>query len=440
MGAVDRAGKRGQGPPDVPPQPAVLDVTARVHVIGAGLAGLAAALSLAEAGRAVTLHEAGPAAGGRCRSYFDRELGLTIDNGNHLLLSGNRDAFTYLDAIGGVGALGGPAEPLFPFLDVASGARWVVRPNLGRLPWWALSRRRRVPGTGARDYLRLLDLRAVADDRTVAETVPRGVLYDRLVVPLAVAVLNTPPETGLARLLGAVVRETLMQGGAACLPRFSRAGLSAALIDPALTRLGALGAELRLARRVGAVSITDGRVAALHVPEGVVTLDAGEAVVLAVPPWVAADLLPGLSTPDTFEAILNVHFRLSAPPGPAGFVGLIGGSAEWVFVKEGHVSVTISAANRRVDQSAEALAAAVWPDVRAALALPEEQAAPPWRVVKEKRATFAATAAQERRRPGPRVGIANLALAGDWTATGLPATIEGAIRSGRRAAHVILSP
>ncbi len=81
------------------------------------------------------------------------------------------------------------------------------------------------------------------------------------------------------------------------------------------------------------------------------------------------------------------------------------------------------------------IAAAVWADVRAALRLPEPM--PPMRVVKEKRATFAASAAQERRRPQARTGIANLVLAGDWTATGLPATIEGAIRSGRTAAGLL---
>jgi hydroxysqualene dehydroxylase len=102
--------------------------------------------------------------------------------------------------------------------------------------------------------------------------------------------------------------------------------------------------------------------------------------------------------------------------------------------------VTISAANRLVETQAEALAATVWPEVCAALDLPSGAKMPAWRVLKEKRATFAATAAQERLRPGPRVGLSNLALAGDWTATGLPATIEGAIRSGRRAAQVILAP
>ena len=90
-------------------------------------------------------------------------------------------------------------------------------------------------------------------------------------------------------------------------------------------------------------------------------------MVLAVPPWIASTLLPHLVAPSEFEAILNIHFRVEADPGEAGFVGLIGGTAEWVFVKPGHVSVTISAANRMVDQPAEQIVAAVWPDVRAAL-------------------------------------------------------------------------
>ncbi len=418
--------------------PVSTSMIGRVHVVGAGLAGLSAALALAGAGVPVMINEAGPAAGGRCRSYFDRELGLAIDNGNHLLLTGNRAAFAYLDAIGAAGQLGGPAEPLIPFLDLRSGARWLVHPNAGRLPWWVLARGRRVPGTNASDYLRLLALCGIDDDRTVAEAVPRGPLYSKLIEPLAIAALNTRPEVGLARLLGAVIRETLMRGGAASIPRFPRAGLSGALVEPALARLRESGAELRFSRRIGGLAIEGERVIGLQAPDGAVTVRPGEAVVLAVPPWVAGALLPGLRTPDAFEAILNIHFRAVADPGPAGLVGLLGGTAEWVFVKQDHVSVTISAANRMVDQPAEAIAAAVWPDVRAALGLADPM--PAWRVVKERRATFAATAAQDRLRPGARTPITNLVLAGDWTATGLPATIEGAIRSGRHAAELLLTP
>ena len=416
-----------------------------VHVVGAGLAGLSAALDLVAAGVGVTVHEAGPAAGGRCRSYFDRVLGCRIDNGNHLLLSGNRAAWAFLDRVGARGTMGGPAEPVFPFMDLATSERWTVRPNRGRLPWWVLSRGRRVPGARLSEFLAVLALRRAGPEATVGATLGaperRGELYRRLLQPLAVSALNTPVETASARLLGAVVAQSLAAGGAACIPAFPREGLSESFIDPAAAWLAARGAPVLTGRRIASLAVEDGRAVRL----GDRALDADEAVVLAVPAPVAAGLLPGLTVPDGFEAILNLHYKADADPGEAGFIGLIGGTAEWVFVKPGIVSVTISAGNRLVDEPPAALAATVWGEVRTALRLPASQdpgqdprQMPPWRVVKEKRATFAATPAQDRRRPGVRIGLHNLALAGDWTATGLPATIEGAIRSGSTAARALL--
>jgi squalene-associated FAD-dependent desaturase len=412
-------------------------MSGHVHVIGAGLAGLSAALALSAAGLSVTVHEAGPAAGGRCRSYFDRELGLTIDNGNHLLLSGNHAAMRYLDATGGRAALGGPDEPIFPFADLLSGERWSLRPNRGRFPWWPLCRARRVPGTRLLDYPALLRLLRIRDDTTVHAAFRHSRLYRPLIEPLTIAALNTRPEAALARLLAAVVRETLMAGGDACLPLFPRAGLSAALVDPAVATLAARGVAFRFGHRIAALAIAEGRVTFLAGPNGSVPLGPAGQVVLAVPPWVAADILPGLLVPAAFEAIVNVHFSVQADPGPAGFVGLLGGTAEWVFVKQGHVSTTTSAATRLAGTDADRIAALVWPDVCAALGLSGPM--PPWRVVKERRATFAATAIQERRRPPARTQLANLVLAGDWTATGLPGTIEGAIRSGETAAALLVA-
>ena len=414
-----------------------------VHVIGAGLAGLSAALALSEAGWTVTLYESGPAAGGRCRSYFDRELGMRIDNGNHLLLSGNRSTFAYVKAIGATDRFGGPTRALFPFIDLKTGDRWTLRPNRGPLPWWIVSADRRVPETRLSDYAGLLGISRVKDDTVVAESMRRGRLYWRLVEPLAIAALNTRPQAALARLLGAVMRETLLRGGGACIPRFPREGLSEALIDPALALLASRGATVHCNRRITAIRTAGGRAVTLETAEGPVAVQPGDAVVVATPPWIATELLPRLVAPNEFEAIVNVHFKLEADPdGPAseaGFVGVLEGVAEWVFVKTGHVSVTISAANALVDDPARALATAVWPNVCAALDLPydPDEPVPPYRVVKERRATFAATAVQERRRPVARTPLANLVLAGDWTATGLPATIEGAIRSGRTAADVL---
>jgi squalene-associated FAD-dependent desaturase len=417
-----------------------------VHVIGAGLSGLAAALSLTAAGRSVIVHEAGPAAGGRCRSYFDKELGLRIDNGNHLLLSGNRAAKAYIAEIQAEDRFKVLDQAIFPFVDLKTGERWTIRPNNGRIPWWVLCTNRRVPATRLSDYWGMARIVRIRDDTPVANSMRRGRLYWQLLEPIAIAALNTSPQDGLASLLGAVMRETLMRGGKACLPMLPREGLSEALIDPAVATLQARGAEIRFNRRIAELSIENGRVAALKGPDGAIPIALDSAVVLAVPPWVAADLLPGLVAPTTFEAILNIHFRYEPNPAErlreAGFLGLTSATAEWIFIKPGHLSVTISAANRLVDDTARSIAARVWPDVVDALGLDAalKPAPPPYRVVKEKRATFAATAAQEVRRPGTRTAMAaNLALAGDWTATGLPATIEGAIRSGRSAADFVLS-
>ena len=403
-----------------------------VHVVGAGLAGLAAALSLVEAGAAVTLHDSAPHAGGRCRSYFDPVLGCRIDNGNHLLLSGNTATFGFLDQVGARDTLTGPTEPVFPFMDLGTGERWVLRPNRGRLPWWLLLRSRRVPGMRLRDAVPAMRLGRAAADATVAGMLAQGVLYRRLFEPLAIAALNTMPEEGSARLLGAIVDETLGAGGGACIPAFPKEGLSESFIDPAVRWLADRGATLHLGSRIGAIGTADGRATSL----GSIPVGPEEAVVLAVPAPVAAGLLPGLSAPDRFEAILNLHYRINAAPGPAGFMGLVGGLAEWVFVKPGMVSVTISAGNRFLDRDSDALAQQGWADVQRALQLPATM--PPHRVVKEKRATFTASPDQDVKRPPTRTALSNLVLAGDWTATGLPATIEGAIRSGRAAAAVVL--
>lgn len=425
-----------------------------VHIVGGGLAGLSAAVELAGSGVRVTLYEAGPACGGRARSYYDRHLDCRIDNGNHLLLSANDAVFRYLGLIGAERSLVGPARPIFPFVDLRDGTRWTLDLSRGRVPFWLLSRRRRVPGMRLgeiRSLGRLTEAAKAAGEKTVADCLLPGMLSARLLEPFAVSALNTPCATGSAALLGAVIRESLAKGGAACLPRFPAEGLSESFVDPAIDHLALLKAEIRTGCRVSAVRAEGGRVVALRLPEGDVALGPDDAAILAVPPPVAAGLLsgilPGLTVPDAFESILNMHFRLPAAPaalgtlGRARFIGVVGGVAEWVFVKGDVLSVTVSAANRYADAEPDALAARIWHEVRAALdpalAAPLPAAMPRMRVVRERRATFAATPAQERLRPGARTALDNLFLAGDWTATGLPATIEGAMRSGATAAQAL---
>lgn len=166
-----------------------------VHIIGAGISGLSAAVRLANAGYRVAVHEATQQAGGRCRSYFDAATNLTIDNGNHLLLSGNSHALSYARSIGTVAGLVGPKRAQFPFVDLATGLRWQLDLGDSRLPLWVFDEARRVPDTGLRDYLALAPLAWAGTEALVGNTIPcKGTLYDRLVQPLLLAALNVDPR------------------------------------------------------------------------------------------------------------------------------------------------------------------------------------------------------------------------------------------------------
>lgn len=410
-------------------------MAARVHVIGAGIAGLAAAVRLAGAGHPVRLYEAAGHAGGRCRSYHDPVLDRLIDNGNHLVLSGNRAINAYLATIGAADRLGGPARAAYPFIDIGSGERWTVRPNGGWLPWWILRPDRRVAGSRPGDYLAALRLAWAKPETTVAACLagdPR--LFQRFWEPLAVGVLNTPAEAAAAALLWPVLKETFGRGEAFCRPRIAREGLGPCFIDPALAWLAGRGAEIRFGARVKALACDAGGVVRLDLAAaGGVAVAAGEAVILAVPAPVAATLLPTLTTPKAHAAIVNAHFRLAVAPTAPPLLGLVGGLGQWLFVRGDVASVTISAADRLLEHPAEALAAAIWREVALALDCPQ-QPLPPWRIIREKRATFLQTPTEVARRPGCDTPWRNLYLAGDWTDTGLPATLEGSVRSGHSAA------
>jgi hydroxysqualene dehydroxylase len=408
------------------------------HIVGAGISGLSAAVRLANANFKVHLYEAMQQAGGRCRSYFDAATNLTIDNGNHLLLSGNRHALAYARSIGTDAGLIGPDRAQFPFVDLKSGKRWQLDLGDGRLPLWVFDAARRVPDTGLSDYLALSPLIWSSTARLVGDAIPcNGVLYERLVQPLLLAALNVDPPQGSAGLAGAIVRETLLAGGRACRPLIAREGLSAVLVEPAITLLRAKGADVRFGYELRSFDTSAGRVSALKFGEETVPLSASDMVVLAVPPRPAASLLPGLKTPTEFRAIVNAHFRFDPPKDTPPILGVVGGLVEWLFAFPQRLSITISGADRLVDQPREELAQAIWRDICQAAGITAEM--PAWQIVRERRATFAATPEQNALRPGPTTGFKNLFLAGDWTDTGLPATIEGSVRSGDRAADLILS-
>jgi squalene-associated FAD-dependent desaturase len=409
----------------------------KVHIVGAGLAGLAAATHLAARGVNVKLYEAAGQAGGRCRSYHDAGFDGVIDNGNHLVLSGNIAIHTYLQRIGALANLSGPVKALFDFVDLKSGARWTLQPNDGPLPWWVISESRRVPGTSAGDYAEYTKLLFAGPNKTIGEVFScQGPLWERLMHPFLLAALNTEPKQASARLAAAVLKETLAKGGQAYRPRIATPTLAAAFVEPALKFLKLRGADVRLNTRLRAITFNGQNALALEFPDATVPLSAKDYAILAVPSWVAKDLVPKLPAPDQHRSIVNAHFKFPAPLGVPAILGVINGTAEWIFSFADRISVTVSAAEAIVDRDRDELAEMLWADVAKALNIPA--ALPPWQIVKEKRATFAATPAQDAMRPIAETGWKNFILAGDWTDTGLPATIEGAVRSGETAAALAL--
>lgn len=413
----------------------------RVYVIGAGVAGLSAAVRLAEAGALVTVIEASAMAGGRCRSFTDDTLGTTIDNGAHLMLSGNAEIRAYADLIGGADELFATDRARFEFLDVKTDETWAVDLGRGRGAWslirWLFDVKRRPPHAGV---LALLgDLRALKGGRgkTVAQCLDtKAARFASFWEPLTVGVMNAPPAQAAAEPLWAVLSETVLRGGHFARPLLTRHGLGAALVDPALNTLRAAGAEVRFGARVKGLDVKDGQASGLTFSKGAQVLRGGDQVVLAVPHFAVGELVDCVRLPAASRAILNVHYKL--PQNLAtGLRGVIGSPVQWVFTRGIIASATVSAADDWMDLDADDIANRLWPDV--AKVLNVEGDMPNYRVIKERRATFAQTPAALSLRPGTQTQLANVVLAGDWTNTGLPATIEGAVKSGHTAAKAVMA-
>ena len=412
-----------------------------VHIIGAGLAGLATAVRLAENGVRTTLYEAAGHAGGRCRSFHDHTIDRQIDNGNHLVLSGNTAISKYVGRIGARPRLREIDPARFPFIDLKDGLHWTLEP--GRWPWWVLQDHRMPPDVSAAALIRdLLALARATSNPTVGDCLDtESASYQRLWAPLTVAALNTEAATATANGLWAVVRETLLKGERASRPMLAREGLSAALIDPALSWLAGNDSSIRFGARLRALECHGNRVARLLFSDEAIELNGQDKIILATPPNVACELLPELTPPVSFSAILNAHFvapRNVVLPANTPFMGVLNGTAEWIFQRDDVISVTVSSANRFADDSNDELATMIWRDVATVLRQPGAPL-PPYRIIVEKRATVAQTPAWELCRPDPTTSYGNLILAGDWTRTGVPATLEGAVRSGFSAADIALA-
>jgi hypothetical protein len=405
-----------------------------VHVVGAGVSGLSAAVTLAATAEAqIVVHESAAIAGGRRRPLFDEATQTAFDSGADFVLSSWTSALGLIEAIGARAQWREASPDGIAFADLATGERWRLRLGRGRFLWRVLDPRRRPPGVALSDCwpaARLARARAPAAAR-LADYAPRfGTAAERVWRPFALVALNADLERASARLAGAALAASRWGGATLLAP--SR-GLARGLIEPALKTLARRGAATRFERKLIGLAFAAGRVAALDFVHDRVDLAPGDAVILATPPQEATALAPGLVAPQDFAAAVHVHFAAPAAPDAPPIMGVANGTIHWLLSVEDSMTAVVRDAGALIDRPRDQLAAAAWRDVAALTG--QRDAVPAWRVVRRKRAAFAATPEQDALRPSCETPWPNLFLAGAYVQTGLPDCLEGSARSGAMAAE-----
>ena len=440
-------------------------------VIGAGFAGLSAAAALAERGVRVLVLDARPQLGGRATAFADRHTGELVDNGQHVLFGCYRETFAFLRRIGAERHVRTQPSLELVCYDTARRRSVLACPPLpapfhlfaGVLGWEAIPWRERVAGLRIGPAI----VRARAEVKrkgTVAEEPGRPtvqawlerhgqgrVLQEWLWHPLAIAALNQQPDHASAAAFVRILADLFAPDRNAASVVLPIKPLHEMYAEPARRFVTAHGGDVR-SSALARVVVRNGRVEGVDVRGESLPADR----VIAAVPWFGLRGLFGSNLPAGLAPLLDAASRMESMPIVTvnlwydrtimneAFVGLPGRTMQWVFDKRtafggtaSHLSLVSSGATAIVSQGNDELARLAAADVEASL--PGARGVWPVRatVIREKRATFSLAPGQPPR-PGVRTPVDGLLLAGDWTDTGLPATIEGAVVSGHRAANALI--
>ncbi|MDR1145339.1 MAG: hydroxysqualene dehydroxylase HpnE, partial [Verrucomicrobiales bacterium] len=430
-----------------------------VAVIGGGYAGLSAACHLAAGGHRVELFEAKNFLGGRAHSFTDHASGRVLDNSPHAFFGCYRSFWALCDTLGARHKLAGQDGLAIPYLD-RQGRRAMLRAADWPAPWHLLGGLFGCKALTMRDRLAIIQFGARLkfggvphDDETAGHWLRRlGQTANAircLWEPFCLAALNEHPDTASANLLRAVIRQCLLGAKADSAVYRNRVGLSE-LLSPELDRfLAATDSRLHRNRGVRAILFAGAGVSGLRLADG--TTVTADAYVSAVPCPALRALLPP-DAPLTANLrrigtapILSVYLTTDCPIlSPGAFTALLDSPVQWIFNHDRAAApgphlhnLTISAAGRLMDLPNDELLALLWAEINRYFPATAGGRILRHLIYKSRDATMSAIPGVEQFRPGARTAWDNFYLAGDWTQTGLPATIESATLSGQLAAAAV---
>jgi squalene-associated FAD-dependent desaturase len=434
----------------------------RVVIIGGGFAGLAAGVRLSDRGYEVLLLERRNHLGGRAYSFIDAKTGDVVDNGQHLFMGCYHHTIAFLEKIGRLDRLKFQDRPRVDFLD-AEGYTSFDCPPLPA-PLNVLAGLLRMKGISIGDKLRTFNLGraikgngklspgALTVDQWLDQLGQSARIKKRFWQPMVVATLNQSPDIASARMLKVVLQEAFGGDSKSARIGISRVGLSDLYTDGACDFIKTRGGDVQTGAQVRRLVIERGVVAAVELKDGR-RVD-GDYFISAVTPEALFAILPDELKINEFarlealgaSPIVSINLWFDRPIIDREFVGLLGTKSQWIFNKDlilspgkqqNQVAVIISAARDFVNWTRNDLVEMAISDLHELL--PASRAASLLHsvIVKEREATLSHTVESDSLRPGPRTSISNLILAGDWTDTGLPATIESAVMSGDVAAGLV---
>ncbi|MCZ6601601.1 MAG: hydroxysqualene dehydroxylase HpnE [Planctomycetota bacterium] len=441
----------------------------KVIVIGGGFAGLAAAQSLSRKGQPVMLLERKPHLGGRAYSFVDKKTGDEIDNGQHFLMGCYTETLSFLKEIGSTRKLYFQPNLRIDFLDPERGRSSLACPPLPA-PFHVLFGILRMRSLSVFDRLSSLllgwgmarsALRRNGTDRETAIEWLRSAgqsegIRSRLWDIVTLATLNERPERASAKLLVEVIRQALLSDRSKSRMVISRVGLSSLYTDDARRAIESKGGSVRSDASVQQILFDEGKVRGVRLAGGETI--AARSVISAVPAPALSAMLPekvlerlpavGRCRDLKTSPILSVNVWFDRPLLSQPFVGLHGVDVQWIFNKDkihsrgdrmGHfLSFVVSNATSFLDRPREEILGRVLSDLRRLIPEAKEAKVLHSVIVMERDATISQTPDTDSIRPGPVTPYRSFFLSGDWTDTGLPATIEGAVRSGRRAARICM--